>query len=345
MILLYNNLRIYIKKSARNKGVIIDMKFYFAPMEGVTGYVYRNAHATFFNNVDKYFTPFIAANQHGKLSSRELNDILPEHNKGYTVVPQILTNNAEDFIRTMKQLKDYGYNEVNLNLGCPSGTVVAKGKGSGFLAQREALDQFLEDVFNEAVTKISIKTRIGRDVPEEFEELIKIFNKYPLEELIIHPRVQKDYYRNTPNMDVFKAALAESKNPVCYNGDIFTAQDYENFRAMCPDVEMVMLGRGLIANPGLITDIVAGETVDKAILKAFHDKMYEGYQDIMSGDRNVLFKMKESWFYMMHIFSNPEKYAKKIRKAQKLHDYEAAVNSLFEEQEIVAGAGLFSVKS
>lgn len=320
------------------------MKFYFAPMEGVTGYVYRNAHAAFFNNVDKYFTPFIAANQHGKLSSRELNDILPEHNKGYTVVPQILTNNAEDFIRTMVQLKEFGYDEINLNLGCPSGTVVAKGKGSGFLAKKEELDQFLEAVFGEAVTKISIKTRIGRDEPEEFEELMQIYNKYPLEELIIHPRVQKDYYRNTPNMEVFRVALAESKNPVCYNGDIFTAQGYEKFKVMCPDVERVMLGRGLIASPGLITEITTGETVDKVVLKAFHDKMYEGYQEIMSGGRNVLFKMKENWFYMMHIFSNAEKYAKKIRKAQRLQDYEAAVNSLFEEQEIVKGAGLFSIK-
>lgn len=318
------------------------MKFYFAPMEGVTGYVYRNAHAAFFNNVDKYFTPFIAANQYGKLSSRELNDILPEHNIGYSVVPQVLTNNVEDFVRTMHQLKAYGYDEVNLNLGCPSGTVVTKGKGSGFLAYPEELDMFLEQVFAQAVTKISIKTRIGRDNPEEFEKLMEIYNKYPLEELIIHPRVQKDYYRNTPNLQVFSRALAESKNPICYNGDIFTADHYTAFKVKYPQVELMMLGRGLIANPGLITEIQTGQTMDKAVLKAFHDKLYEGYQEIMSGERNVLFKMKESWFYMMHIFSDSEKYTKKIRKAQKLRDYEIAVNSLFEEQEIVKGAGLFS---
>ncbi len=318
------------------------MKFYFAPMEGVTGYVYRNAHAAFFNNVDKYFTPFIAANQHGKLSARELNDILPEHNIGYSVVPQVLTNNVEDFVRTMHQLKAYGYDEVNLNLGCPSGTVVTKGKGSGFLAYPEELDSFLEQVFAQAVTKISIKTRIGRDNPEEFEKLMAIYNKYPLEELIIHPRVQKDYYRNTPNLEVFSIALAGSKNPICYNGDIFTADHYTAFKAKYPQVELMMLGRGLIANPGLITEIQTGQTMDKAVLKAFHDKLYEGYQEIMSGERNVLFKMKESWFYMMHIFSDSEKYTKKIRKAQKLRDYEIAVNSLFEEQEIVKGAGLFS---
>lgn len=321
------------------------MKFYFAPMEGITGYVYRRAHAHFFNNVDKYFLPFIAANQHGSFSTRELHDILPEHNEGVVAIPQILTNNAEDFIRTSRQLKEFGYNEINLNLGCPSGTVVTKNKGSGFLSQKEALDQFLEEIFAQSITKISIKTRIGKDSPEEFNELIEIFNKYPMEELIIHPRIQKDYYKNKPNMEIFKEGLALSKNPVCYNGDLFTVEHYENFTKAYPNVEMVMLGRGLLANPGLIREIKSHKPLDKEVLKAFHDRIYADYQGIMSGERNVLFKMKESWFYMIYMFSNHEKYAKKIKKAQRLSDYELAVESLFREQEIVEGAGMFSSKS
>ena len=320
------------------------MKFYFAPMEGITGYIYRNAHAAFFNNVDKYFMPFIATNQHGRLSSRELNDILPEHNQGITAIPQILTNNAEDFMCTVKQLKEFGYNEINLNLGCPSGTVVAKSKGSGFLAQREALDRFLDEIFSQAITKISVKTRIGRDEPEEFYELIKIFNQYPMEELIIHPRVQKDYYKNTPNLEVFKDGLGLSTNPVCYNGDIFTAEDYKKFTEAFPAVDTMMLGRGLIANPCLISEIEGQHSLDKKILKAFHDKLYEDYQGILSGDRNVLFKMKEVWFYMSHMFSDYEKHAKKIKKAQKLYEYEQAVTSLFEEKDILDGAGFFTPK-
>lgn len=318
------------------------MKFYFAPMEGVTGYIYRNAHAAYFGQVDKYFTPFIATNQHAKFSSRELNDILPEHNEGLVVVPQILSNQAEDFIKTVKKLEAYGYDEVNLNLGCPSGTVVAKGKGSGFLAHKEALDAFLETVFSACDVKISLKTRIGRDEPEEFYELIEIYNKYPLEELIIHPRVQKDYYRNTPNQTVFKDAMRLSKNTLCYNGDIFTAKGGEAIMNAYPDLEHLMLGRGLIANPGLIQDITAHETLDKARLRAFHDKLYVDYQGVLSGDRNVLFKMKEAWFYMMHVFGDTDKHAKKIRKAQKCSDYEVAVDELFNNLEIVPGAGLFS---
>lgn len=311
------------------------MKFYFAPMEGVTGYIYRNAHAAFFNDVDKYFTPFVSANQHGSFTTRELQDILPEHNKGIVVIPQILTNNAEDFIRTAKQIKAFGYNEMNLNLGCPSGTVVSKNKGSGFLSQREDLDRFLDEIFSAQMAKISVKTRIGKDDPEEFYNLIEIFNKYPMEELIIHPRIQKDYYKNKPNMKVFKEGLALSENTVGYNGDIFTANDYKAFIEAFPTVETVMLGRGLISNPGLINEITGTSVLDKKVLRAFHDKIYEDYQSILFGDRNVLFKMKEVWFYMKQTFSNHEKYIKKINKSQKLYDYEQAVSSLFEEQDMI----------
>lgn len=317
------------------------MKFYFAPMEGITGYIHRNAHATFWDDVDKYFTPFIAANQYGKFSTRELHDILPEHNQGNRVIPQILTNKAADFIQTAQKLKTFGYDEVNLNLGCPSGTVVTKGKGSGFLAQKEALNCFLEEIFSKLEMNISIKTRIGKDDPEEFLELMEIFNQYPMEELIIHPRVQKDYYKNKPNLKIFKEALEMSKNPICYNGDLFTVKDYEAFSNMFPSVDTIMLGRGLIANPGLITDIMHHQTLDKETFKAYHDKLYRGYQEILSGERNVLFKMKEAWFYMIYMFSNHEKYAKKIRKSQRLLDYEAAVSCLFEEQDILEGVGVF----
>ncbi|MBM7868684.1 tRNA-dihydrouridine synthase [Clostridium pascui] len=310
------------------------MKYYFAPLEGITGYVYRNAYQTFFGQIDKYFTPFISPTSNKGFTSRELNDILPEHNQGLTVVPQILTNNAEYFTRTVNDLTKFGYDEINLNLGCPSGTVVAKHKGSGFLAQRAQLDEFLEDIFAKASTKISIKTRIGKDSPDEFYELIKIFNKYPLEELIIHPRIQTDFYKNKPNMSVFKDALELSKNPVCYNGDIFNLSDYKELVEIHPSLDAVMLGRGLIANPALIGEIKNNHVVDKLVMKEFHDAVYEGYQEILSGDRNVLFKMKEFWFYMIHLFADSDKYVKKIRKTDRLCDYEAVISQLFQELDI-----------
>jgi len=311
------------------------MNFYFAPMEGLTGYIYRNAHHAFFNNIDKYFSPFIIANQSESFKTKELNDILPENNEGLVLVPQLLTNNAKDFIHTSKKMKQMGYNEINLNLGCPSGTVVSKHRGSGFLSKRDELDAFLDEIFTSSITKISVKTRIGKDQPEEFYDLIEIFNKYPIEELIIHPRIQKDFYKNKPNMKIFKEALILSKNPVCYNGDIVTVEDYKNFSADFPSVGTLMLGRGLLANPGLISDINNNIKLDKNTLKDFHDKIYEDYKRVLFGDRNVLFKMKELWFYMISVFSDNAKYAKKIKKSERLYDYEEAVSSLFKEQDVI----------
>jgi tRNA-dihydrouridine synthase len=304
-------------------------------MEGLTGYIYRNAHKTFFNNIDKYFAPFIVANQSDSFKTREINDILPENNEGLVLIPQLLTNNAKDFIHTSNKIKELGYNEINLNLGCPSGTVVSKNRGAGFLAKREELNVFLEEIFSKATMKISVKTRIGKDQPEEFYDLIPIFNQYPIEELIIHPRVQKDFYKNKPNLKIFKEALTLSKNPVCYNGDIFTAKDYEEFSGDFQSVKTLMIGRGLLANPALISGIENNTKLEKNLLKNFHDKIYEDYKTILFGDRNVLFKMKELWFYMIQMFSNNTKYAKKIRKAERFRDYEEAVLSLFREQDIL----------
>lgn len=312
------------------------MNFYFAPLEGLTGYIYRNAHHTFFNNIDKYFSPFILANQSDSFKTRELYDILPENNQGLVLIPQLLTNNAKDFIHTSRKLKELGYEEINLNLGCPSGTVVSKNRGAGFLAKKEELDQFLEEIFSHSITKISIKTRIGMSQPEEFDDILRIFNKYPLEELIIHPRVQKDFYKNRPNRVVFRETLNGSKNHVCYNGDIFTVKDYKEFTADFSEVDTLMLGRGLIANPELIADIKSDVKLEKDRLKEFHDKIYSDYKSVLFGDRNVLFKMKAIWTYMILVFSNNAKYAKKIKKSERLSDYEDAVSSLFREQDIMA---------
>lgn len=318
------------------------MKYYLAPMEGITGYIYRNSYEKFFHNIDKYFTPFIVTNKSRSLKTKELRDALPENNKGMNIVPQILTNDSEGFITTSRKLQQLGYNEVNLNLGCPAGTVVSKNRGSGFLAKKEELDMFLDEIFKTDDMKISIKTRIGKDSPEEFYELIKIYNKYPIEELIIHPRTQKDFYGNKPNLEVFKYALSLSTNPVCYNGDIFTVDDHNKLIKAFPEVKTVMLGRGILANPGLMNEIKNNTNIDKEVLKDFHDEILNKYIELFNEDRNAIFRMKELWGYMIYIFSDNKKYAKKIKKSQKLSDYSEAVLSLFTEQEIIEGAGLFN---
>lgn len=318
------------------------MKFYLAPMEGITGHIYRNSYEKYFHNIDKYFTPFIVPNQSVSLKTKELKDLLPQNNKGLNIVPQILTNDAEGFILTANKLKQLGYEEINLNLGCPAGTVVSKKRGSGFLAYPEELDKFLDEIYKIDNMKISIKTRLGKERADEFYKLIEIYNKYPLEELIIHPRTREDFYGNTPNLEVFKDALKLSKHSICYNGDIFTLNSYYKIINEFPEVNKVMLGRGILANPGLIGEIKNNEFANKEIIKMFHDEIFENYTILLNEDKNAMYRMKELWGYMSHIFTNNKKYYKKIKKAQKAIDYKNAVNSLFIEQDIIKGAGLFN---
>lgn len=314
------------------------MKYYMAPMEGLTGYVYRNAYHKFFRPMDRYFTPFIA---NKKMSNGEIRDLLPEHNEGMHVVPQILTNRSENFLAVAKEIAQYGYDTVNLNVGCPSGTVVAKGRGAGLLAEPEVLDHFLYEIFEGYAGKISIKTRIGIEDENEWQDILAVYEKYPLEELIIHPRVRKDFYKGNPRLDAFSYAMEESGHRLCYNGDICSAEDLQDRKERFPDLDRVMLGRGLLCNPFLIE---MSKTADDAAhdhmqekkdrLYAFHQEILEGYIQIMSGDRNVLFRMKELWFYLGDCFTNADKYLKKIKKSERLVAYQAAVDALFHEQEL-----------
>ena len=309
------------------------MNLYFAPLEGIGGYIYRNAQADYFEKADKYYSPFLAPNQNRSISPKEYKDIAPEHNEDITLVPQIMGNNAEIFLKAAQELEQLGYKEINLNLGCPSRTVVTKYRGAGFLAKPDALEQFLEEVYSKLNIRLSLKTRLGMEDEEEFEHLLDIYNKFPVSELIIHPRVQTDYYKNTPRMESFLNALEKSKNPVVYNGDIFNKEKYQQVMKQM-DVSGVMLGRGVLANPALFGEIRGTEKLSKERLWEFHERLLADYTQEMSGERNVLFKMKELWFYLAWSFTNTEKYEKKIRKAQHLSDYRLVVKQLFFEQEL-----------
>lgn len=312
------------------------MKNYMAPMEGVTNYIYRNAYHKFYHPMDKYFTPFISAKPNKRFSDKEIREISPENNKGMYLVPQILANNGDDFLETARILKEeYGYKEVNLNLGCPSGTVTAKGKGAGFLGEPEKLAAFFDKIFSKCDMEISVKTRIGTDYEEDWELLLKIYKRFPLKELIIHPRLLKDYYGNTPRLDAFLKAQDTISVPLCYNGDIFTREDYKRITQSLPKADTFMFGRGLIKTPWLLSMIVTGEKPDKKKFREFHDTLYFQYGEILSGERNVLFRMKELWSYMAPSFTNYEKYAKKIKKAQNLRSYNETVEMLFSSQELI----------
>jgi len=288
---------------------------YFAPMEGVTNFIFRGTFSKFYNGIEKYYTPFIPTNEKGALGPSSKREILPENNKNIYLVPQILTSNSLNFIKTTRTLRRFGYKEINLNLGCPSGTVVSKGKGSGMLQTPLVLRTFLDEIFKEDNLEISIKTRIGFSSGEEMENLLKIFNDYPMKELIVHPRVREDFYKNTPDLSVFQEIVDNSKNSLCYNGDLFTVEQIRTFKEKFPTVKKIMIGRGLITNPGLIREYETGQKMKKSEYKAFHDELYSSYSSFLSGDRNLMFKMKEYWKFWSSNFPDNKKQIKKIQKS------------------------------
>ncbi len=298
------------------------MKYYFAPMEGVTSYLYRNAHHRYFGGVDKYFCPFLSPGRDFKFSKKELRDIIPSHNQGTPIVPQLLTRNPDHFLWAAQLMADFGYGEVNLNLGCPSGTVVSKGKGSGFLAFPQELDGFLEEIFAKSPLPISVKTRLGRYEGEEFPQLLEIFERYPMAEFIVHPRIQQDYYRTPVRLEGFQLAAERKGVPLHYNGDIRTTAHCDAIVRRFPQVDGVMLGRGLIANPALARQAQGGAAPSPEELAPFLEEIFEGYAQAFDSHRNGMLRMKELWSYLGGLFEGSEKLVKQLRKTNDFHQYQ-----------------------
>lgn len=314
------------------------MLYYFAPLEGITNALYRSAHRAQFPTLDKYFAPFFVPGSQG-LSAKDRRELSPEHNPQMTLVPQVLSNRSEAFLLTAEHLAQAGFSEVNLNLGCPSGTVFSKGRGAGALADLDTLRRFLDDCFAKTPLPISIKTRIGVADPAEWADILALLNSYPLHELIVHPRLRTEFYRGKPHLDAYAMALAESRAPVVYSGDLFTVAQIRNFVTAYPQTKAIMLGRGLIANPALAAELMHGTALTTEQLATFHDRLYARYRAHLSGAKPLLHKMKELWHYMICLFPNNEKHAKRLRKAQSLADYEAAVAAVFRELTLVPTQG------
>ncbi len=316
------------------------MDFYFAPMEGITGHIYRRAFHKYFPAPDKYFTPFISPDGNKILRNKEKRDVLPENNAGMQVVPQIITNRADYFLMAAEYLKsEYGYTEENLNLGCPSGTVVTKGKGSGFLSRLDELERFFDEVFEKCSLEVSVKTRVGRNDAEDWERILELFRKYPIKELTVHPRIQKDFYKGQVRMENFAHAYENWERPLCYNGDIFTKESYEKLVTRFPKLSCVMLGRGLLSDPYLIGrlrgEALPTEAVRRDTIRAFHEQLMTEYGEVLSSDRDLIYKMKELWFYLLDSFEDSEKARKQIRKCEKLSEYKMIVEHLFRENKLV----------
>ena len=300
------------------------MRYYFAPMEGLTDSIYRRAHHQYFTGVDRYYMPFLSPTIHRTLTHREDRELPLAESESFQAVPQVLTKVSEDFLWAAQVCLDRGYDEVNLNVGCPSGTVVSKGKGSGMLRDLEHLDRFLDEIFAKSPIPVSVKTRLGIENPEEFTAILDIYNKYPIKELTIHPRVRKQFYNGTVDMEMFRYAVRNSRNPLCYNGDITSVEQIEALSREFPQLESFMIGRGLVADPGLL----CGGTDVKA-LEQFMNALLEEYTVAFGGSRNAMFRLKENWGLLHPRFEGVDKLWKKLRKTTDLEEYKAITTEIF----------------
>lgn len=303
------------------------MKFYLAPLEGITGFDFRNTVNKYYGKgVDKYFTPFFAPHTKRTMNTREMRDVLAVNNEGINLVPQILTISSADFLRFEHDMHSMGYDEVNINIGCPSGTVTAKGRGSGLLKDKDALDEFLYGVYEKKTGPVSVKTRLGYDDPEEFYEILDIYNRYEMSELIIHPRVRNEFYKGRVHKDIFAYAMNNSRNELCFSGDIFTVSDYEKLMKYLgekSDMKMlgaVMLGRGMVANPSLIRQLAGGSMTSRTELYDFCRDFASAMLKTTGNPGVVLAKMKELWNFMTALFPGEEKAVKKMLKCKTLDE-------------------------
>lgn len=327
------------------------MNLYIAPMEGIAGYLFRNVfHEYFGGGVDKYYTPFLTPCPKRAISDKEIAEVLPEHNRGCRLVPQVMTISAGDFNCFKEKLRDFGYEEININLGCPSGTVTAKGRGAGALGDLPKLENFLSGVFRDGDENISVKTRIGIDYLEEFPRLMEIYNRFPIKELTIHPRLLKEMYRGEPHRDIFLEALESARMPVCYNGDVNSAEDYLALMELIEEtgrsISGMMMGRGVLQDPALIRKIravidenlTAAEAAEKygatkEEIFGFLSKLQAVYAENFSGEVPVLFKLKEIWGHLgQGLYAGHDKLLKKIMKSRSLGEYERNCRKMLEAE-------------
>ena len=305
------------------------MRYDAAPMEGLTDRVWRQAHQRWFGGADRYYAPFLSPPENRIPIKKKMAELAPEANPGAPVIPQLLGKDGSCAAWMIGVLRDMGYTEVNLNFGCPSGTVTAKGKGAGMLRDLAALDRFLDTVFTEAGGPISVKTRIGVERPEEFGAILEVYNRYPLAELIVHPRVMRQLYRGQADRDAFEAALPACKAPVCYNGDITAPEDFAALAARWPGLAGLMAGRGLIADPALLRKARGGPAASKEELWGYFAELYAGYTAAFGSPQAAISRMKAHWHEAAGLFEGSDKLAKQLKKLRDPWEYEVTVSQLF----------------
>ena len=305
-------------------------EYLFAPLEGITLFRYRQLHHEMFDGVAEYYTPFIAPDSKGSFKPRFLRELTADCG-GLRVIPQLLVNNADSFCLTAEKLCDLGFHEINLNTGCPSGTVFSKHKGAGMLTDLSALDSILGKIYEHAAKSgytVSIKTRMGVHSTGEFPAILKIFEKVPVSKLIVHARCRDEYYTGLCDMDGFAESIRDCRIPVTYNGDLTSAADLERLHLAAPQIESVMIGRAAVANPALFRFLQGGAQLTRGELKEFHDRLLQASLDDGLAPAFAVERMKTIWSFMRDLFPDNRREIKTLMKARTMADYRSAAESL-----------------
>lgn len=293
---------------------------YFAPMEGLTDAVFRRVHHTLSGGADAYYLPFISPTPNLTLNGREKRNVMAENNAGVPCVPQVLTKEAEHFLWAARLFEEQGYNEVNLNAGCPSATVTAKGKGAGLLKNADDLRRLMDGICSASPLPVSVKTRIGFESAEEWDALFSLYRDYPLKRLIVHPRsCREGYDPYFMHRECLTGSAIHPSGELIYNGDVFSAEDAKSVQAEIPGLAGLMCGRGWVANPALGREIRGGEPLKKEEILLFHDTLAEEWQRIYQSDI-VFMKLRVVMKHMACCFENIRKNEKSIRKTRNLKE-------------------------
>ncbi|MBR2123035.1 MAG: tRNA-dihydrouridine synthase family protein [Lachnospiraceae bacterium] len=308
------------------------MKYYFAPMEGITGYCFRQVHHKFFPGLDAYYTPFIAANKTLSFSGKEKKEFDPVRNQGIPTVPQLMGNDAGAVLFALRQMAARGYGEINFNLGCPASTVVSHHRGAGMLADTERLDAFFDEVFDDLGKDpipacISVKTRIGMTDPDELPAILDVYEKYPIAKLIVHPRVRSEFYSGSVHEDAFAYVLERARCPVVYNGDVRSIQDIRRIAGAFPKAEGIMCGRGLLTDPAMLYGLY--EKADSALIRRFHNELVSTYLRELGSEALALSKMKEIIYWLGQGYENSDKLVTRMRHSKDLPEYRMYAEKMF----------------
>ena len=304
-----------------------------SPLQGFTDFRFRNAFHKYFGGIDTFYSPYIKLNGKLVVKGSYERDILPENNSTLEVIPQIITNDAEEFLFVAKYVQQFGYKELNWNLGCPYPMVAKCGMGSGLISNTSQIEHILKRVHNETDIIVSMKMRMGYENPTEILDVFPILEQYPIKNIAIHARIGKQLYKGGVDLDSFQKCLDTSKQKIYYNGDITSVEKFRAMQERFPTIDHWMIGRGLIADP-FLPSMIKNNTTEYPenryeIFEAFHDEIYKEYDAYLSGPTPIRMKMLGFWEYFSESFSNPQKTFKKIKKAGNSKNYESAVKEIF----------------